>query len=89
MIEEREIEPEQQGDRLEHIPPISEIRDFELPADGALLDRVRRSIDRRETASGFIYLSTQGYFGLLVEFLSTLAGFFYSPPDQDGGEKES
>ena len=87
-MEEGETGPEHQADGLEHIPPISEIRDFELPADVGLRDRVRRSIDRREAASGFVSLSTQGFFALLVEFLSALAGLFYSPPDRDGGEKE-
>ena len=52
MMEEGETGPEHQADGLEHIPPISEIRDFELPADVGLRDRVRRSIDRREAASG-------------------------------------
>jgi len=85
MIEEREMGPE----GVEEIPPISEIRDFEFPPEDLFTDRVRRSIDRREAGSSFGFLTTNGFFTLLLELFSTLSGIFHSAPHRDDGEKES
>ena len=85
MIDKEEMDPVGMRD----IPPITELHDYELPAEYEFIDRVRQSIDRRETASSFVDLSTRGFFELLMDYLSTIFGAVFSTPDREDGEKES
>lgn len=85
MIDEEEMDPV----GVREIPAITELHDYELPAEHEFTDRVRQSIDRRETASSFVDLSTRGFLALLLDYLSTILGAVFSTPDREDGEKES
>ena len=79
---------ETESDGLAEAPPIAELNDFELPADEEFTDQVRRSIGRREVTSHVVDLSFRGFFQLLMDYLSTIFGAIFSPPDPKEGEEE-
>ena len=85
MMEDDEMERE----GMAEAPPIGELKDFELPADEEFTDQVRRSIGRREVTSHVVDLSIRGFFKLLMDYLSTIFGAVFSPPDPEEGEEES
>jgi hypothetical protein len=84
MMEEGEMESEGAAEA----PPIAELNDFELPLDEEFTVQVRRSIGRRETTSHVLDLSIQGFYKLLMNYLSTIFDSPFSPPDPGDEEKE-
>ena len=82
-----EEETVQEG--MEEAPPVTELQDFELPTEPGFTDRVRRSIHRREAASGFVDLSIRGFLQVLLEYLSTLFEAVFPPSDRKDEDKES
>ena len=81
-------EGETTQDPLADSPQVAELEEFGFPADEAFAERVRRSIHRREAASGFVDLSTRGFLRLLMDYLSTLLRLFHPDSGADHANKE-
>jgi hypothetical protein len=81
-------EPESiSGLDAEH-PPISELAEFELEADEELSRRIQGSINRTRTATSMVDLSTRGFWGLLMDYITTIFSAVFSPRESGRGNAD-
>ena len=68
-------------------PPIEEMADFALNRDPDFAARVARGIQRTETATSLVDLSSRGFLTLIWEYLALFfRALFPDPPDDNGVE---
>lgn len=71
--------------------PVEELADFSLADDPVFYERVRRSIQRRETASHLVSLGSVGFLTVLLEFFqlarAVVADRAPEPPHEDPSDE--
>lgn len=66
-------------------PPIRELSEFEMGTDEEFPRKVQGSINRTQTATGLVDLSTRGFWGLLMDYIATIISAIFSPPESGKG----
>lgn len=66
--------------------PITDLAGFALEPDAGFVERLERSIHRRETSAGLVELSSVGFMLMTKEFLSMVLSLLGSGSQSDEGD---